>query len=145
MQRTPEHDHHAIEEGVELSLDFDKLKKVAATGEPLIVAIAQNIDTGEILIAGFANREAVERSLQQRLAIFYSTSRRELWIKGATSGDYLDLVEARVNCEQNSILYMVRARNHSACHTRGSDGNYRSSCYYRTVESDGLHFRDGMR
>merc|ERR1719330_425027 len=58
-----------------------------------------------------------------------------LWIKGETSGDFLDLVEVRVNCEQNSLLYLVRPRRTGACHTRDASGLTRVSCYYRKLLS----------
>ena len=68
--------------------------------------------------------------------MLWSTSRRKLWIKGETSGDVLDLVEIRVNCEQNSLLYLVKPRRTGACHTRGPDGRTRRSCFYRALEGD---------
>ena len=71
------------------------------------------------------------------MATFWSTSRNELWIKGKTSGDYLEIVEVRVNCEQNSVLYRVRPKGQGACHTKDKDGVARSGCYYRIIEKDG--------
>ena len=65
--------------------------------------------------------------------MLWSTSRNELWHKGATSGDTLDLVEVRVNCEQNSLLYRVRPTTGGACHTTGPDGRARPGCYYRRL------------
>ena len=65
--------------------------------------------------------------------MLWSTSRDELWHKGATSGDTLDLVEVRVNCEQNSLLYRVRPTTGGACHTTGPDGRARPGCYYRRL------------
>merc|ERR1712176_1260013 len=56
----------------------------------------------------------------------------ELWAKGATSGDVLDLVEVRCNCEQNSLVYLVRPRRYGACHTK-KNGISRRSCYYRRL------------
>ena len=67
------------------------------------------------------------------MATFWSTSRNELWIKGKTSGDYLEIIEICVNCEQNSILYKVVPRGKGACHTKNRDGKARSGCYYRTL------------
>ena len=66
-------------------------------------------------------------------ATFWSTSRNELWEKGATSGDVLEIVEIRVNCEQNSLLYLVRPLGKGACHTKDKNGVARSSCYYRKL------------
>ena len=76
------------------------------------------------------------------MATFWSTSRNELWIKGKTSGDYLEIVEICVNCEQNSILYRVIPKGRAAMQ-KNKSGNARSGCYYRTLtESGELKFRD---
>ena len=124
------------EEGTILDLDFDKLASVAATGARVVPVVAQNAATGEVLIVAYATREALAKALELGRAVFWSTSRNELWIKGATSGDYLELLEVRVNCEQNSLLYLVRPAGAGACHTRNRQGVARSGCYYRRVEQD---------
>lgn len=129
--------HHDLEEGAILNLDFSKLKKVAACGEDIIPAIAQDHETGEVLIVGYANELALKTSKIEGMATFWSTSRNELWIKGKTSGDFLEIIEIRVNCEQNSILYMVKPRGKGACHTKDENGVPRQSCYYRKVNSAG--------
>jgi phosphoribosyl-AMP cyclohydrolase len=126
-----------LEEGSQLSLDFTKLRKVAAGREEVIPAIAQDAASGEVLILGYVNQLALETALRERKAVFWSTSRNELWIKGLTSGDYLELLEVRVNCEQNSLLYKVRPAGQGACHTKGADGRSRSGCYYRRIRPDG--------
>lgn len=126
---------YELEEGLKECLDFDKLAKVAACGQALLPVVVQHADTLEVLVVAYVNRLALERTLQDRVAVFWSSSRNELWIKGATSGDYLDLVDVRVNCEQNSLLYIVRPRGEGGCHTRGSDGKHRMSCYYRRIVS----------
>jgi len=128
--------HHDLEEGTLLHLDFTKLKKVAACGEDIIPAIAQDHKTGEVLIVGYANQLALKTAQNERMATFCSTSRNELWIKGKTSGDYLEIVEIRVNCEQNSILYLVTPKGQGACHTKDSTGQARSGCYYRKLSGD---------
>lgn len=125
--------HHQIEEGLELSLDFTKLEKAVQCGENLIPAVAQDVDTKEILILGYANRQAFEHAVQNKVATFWSTSRNELWVKGATSGDILELVETRVNCDQNSILYLVKLKGKGACHTKDAKGESRLGCYYRKL------------
>ncbi len=133
-----------IEKSCELRLDFDKLAKVASCGRAILPCVVQNADDGRVLIVAYVDKVALERSLKDRVAVFWSTSRNELWVKGATSGDYLDLVEVRVNCEQNSLLYLVRPRNGGVCHTKGADGRHRQSCYYRRIEGDGLSFVEGQ-
>ena len=126
--------HKEIEEGTELNLDFTKLKKVVQCGEDIIPAVAQDHQTGEVLIVGYVNAFALETAQAEGMATFWSTSRNELWIKGKTSGDFLEIVEIRVNCEQNSILYRVIPKGKGACHTKDSNGFPRKGCYYRKVK-----------
>ncbi|MGF1452487.1 MAG: phosphoribosyl-AMP cyclohydrolase [Opitutales bacterium] len=131
-----------LEEGTALQLDFTKLKKVAQTEADVLVAVAQDATTGEVLIVGYANQLALETALRERKCVFWSTSRNELWIKGNTSGDFLRLEEVLVNCEQNSILYKVTPMGKGACHTKDSTGKTRVGCYYRrlNLENGTLEF-----
>jgi phosphoribosyl-AMP cyclohydrolase len=129
--------NHDLEEGPALRLDFTKLKSVAACGQDLVPAVAQDHATGEVLIVGYANQLALDTALRERKATFWSTSRNELWIKGKTSGDFLELIEVRVNCEQNSLLYRVRPAGKGSCHTKGKNGQPRAGCYYRRLSADG--------
>jgi phosphoribosyl-AMP cyclohydrolase len=130
-------DHHELENGSVLSIDFKKLAKVAACGEDLIPAVAQDADTGEVLIVGYANELALKTAKEEGMATFWSSSRNELWIKGKTSGDFLEIVEIRVNCEQNSILYQVRPKGQGACHVKDENGVARKGCYYRVLTKEG--------
>jgi len=130
-------DHHLLEEGDQLLLDFGKTARVSACGEAVIPAVVQDIGSREVLLVGYVNRKALEHALKEKVATLGSTSRNELWVKGATSGEYLDLVETRVNCEQNSILYLVRVRCKGACHTRKGNGDPRFGCYYRRITPSG--------
>jgi len=132
------HDKHwQIEEGSALQLDFEKLRTIAEKRLDVLPVVVQHADTGEVLILAYANSQALEETLRRGCAVFWSTSRNELWVKGAGSGDVLDLVDVRVNCEQNSLLYRVRPAGTGACHTRGADGRSRASCYYRRITADG--------
>ncbi|MDA0744934.1 MAG: phosphoribosyl-AMP cyclohydrolase [bacterium] len=130
-------DAERLEEGQELLLDFEKLRKVAASAEAVIPVAVQDVESKEILLIGYANRTALEHTLEQGMATFWSTSRNELWVKGATSGDVLEIVDVRVNCEQNSLLYLVRLKGQGACHTR-VDGVSRLGCYYRRIRGGSL-------
>jgi phosphoribosyl-AMP cyclohydrolase len=123
-----------LEEGTRAQLDFAKLRKIAETGQQVLPVVLQHADTGEVLFIGYANRRALEETLRVRQAVLWSTSRNELWHKGATSGDWLDLVDVRVNCEQNSLLYRVRPHG-GVCHTKDPRGNTRKRCYYRGLKS----------
>ena len=79
------------------------------------------------------NEIALNETFKQNVCCLWSTSRNELWVKGATSGDTLDLDEVRMNCEQNSLLFLVTPRRKGACHTKDAFGMSRVSCYYRRV------------
>ena len=122
-----------LEEGTRAQLDFGKLRKIAETGQQVLPVVLQHADTGEVLFIGYANQRALAETLRVRQAVLWSTSRNELWHKGATSGDWLDLVDVRVNCEQNSLLYRVRPHG-GVCHTKDAAGKTRSLCYYREVK-----------
>jgi phosphoribosyl-AMP cyclohydrolase len=126
-----------LEEGRALRLDWEKLAKLGARGQRVVPVVLQHADSGDVLFVGYANEQALRETLARRQAVLWSTSRDELWHKGATSGDWLDLVEVRVNCEQNSLLYRVRPRTGGVCHTVGPDGRARTRCYYRRVVSEG--------
>ena len=132
-----------LEEGLELRLDFDKLGKIGRAGQSVVPVVLQDAESGEVLFIGYANDEALRATLERRSAVLWSTSRNELWHKGATSGDVLELVEVRVNCEQNSLLYRVRRATGGACHTKDESGAARPGCYYRVLQGpDRLRFAD---
>ena len=101
----------------------------------LLPAIAQDAESGQILMVAYMNRESWQATLATGHATYWSTSRNELWEKGKTSGETFDLLEVRVNCEQNSLLYVVRPRRGGICHTRNAAGEPRN-CYYRRVDFD---------
>jgi phosphoribosyl-AMP cyclohydrolase len=121
------------EEGTRIALDFGKLASIAASGARVLPVVLQDADSGEVLFIGYVNEEALQATLRERIAVLWSTSRNELWRKGATSGDVLELAAVRVNCEQNSLLYLVRRTTGGACHTLLPSGSARPSCYYRTI------------
>jgi len=121
-----------LEEGAELQLDFGKMAKAVAQSPEVIPVAVQNVDTREVILVAYTNKQAFEKCVQTRIATFWSTSRNELWIKGAESGHFFELVEVRVNCEQNSLLYLVRPKGGGICHTRNGDGSARN-CYYRRL------------
>lgn len=123
-----------LEEGTSLRLDYGKLDKVAEGGCGVLPVVVQDADSGEVLILAYANEEALRHAIASRMATFWSTSRGELWIKGKTSGDWLEIVEIRVNCEQNSLLYRVRPQGKGACHTKDAEGRPRTGCYYRKID-----------
>lgn len=125
-----------LEEGTGLTLDFSKLRKIGGTGQDVVPVVLQHADDGSVLYLAYANEIALRETLSSGKAVLWSTSRNELWRKGETSGDVLDLVEVRTNCEQNSLLYLVRPRG-GVCHTVDADGSTRDTCYYRRLDASG--------
>ncbi len=121
-----------LEEGSALQLDFNKLEKAVGQSKGIIPVAVQHADTREVILVAYTNELAFRKSLETRSLVLWSTSRNELWEKGKTSGETFDLIEARVNCEQNSLLYIVRPRRGSICHTKNRAGEPRN-CYYRAI------------
>jgi len=97
----------------------------------LVPVIAQDVATGDVLTLAYANREAVEKTLSSGEAHYYSRSRSELWRKGATSGNTQRVVEVRLDCDADALLYMVEPRG-PACHTG------HKSCFFTTLAGDGV-------
>jgi phosphoribosyl-AMP cyclohydrolase len=128
---------NSLEEGNRVQLDFSKLQKIARTGLPVLPVVVQDADSRDVLVVAYANQQAIDHSLKTGIATFWSTSRNELWVKGATSGDTLQLVDVRVNCEQNSLLYLVRMVG-GVCHTKDAHGHTRKTCYYRSLKDGQL-------
>ncbi len=94
----------------------------------LVPAVIQDIDTGEVLMLGFMNKEALDKTLSGEDVWFYSRSRQELWHKGETSGNYIKVREVWKNCEDNTILVKAKPTG-PVCHT----GN--KTCYFRRIDS----------
>lgn len=103
-------------------LDFDK------TGG-LIPAIAQDADTGEVLMLAYMNKEAFEETLACGNAVYYSRSRKKLWKKGETSGHVQKVREIRVDCDNDTVLLKVTQAGGAACHK-----GYKS-CFHKVVEN----------
>ena len=122
-----------LEEGDCLKLDFARLARLGAQGQQIVPVAIQNADSLELLYVAYVNEEALRETLHTSRVVLWSTSRNQLWRKGETSGDVLNLVEVRINCGQNSLLYLVRPAKTGACHTRDARGNTRPSCYYRRL------------
>ncbi len=126
-----------LEEGTQLRLDFAKIAKVAAKCPDCLPVAVQDADSGEVILVAYTNELAMRKALAERTLILWSTSRNVLWEKGKTSGETFELVEARVNCEQNSLLYRVRPRRGGICHTQNGRGEPRN-CYYRRIDPETL-------
>jgi phosphoribosyl-AMP cyclohydrolase len=106
-------------------------------GQKLLPVVTQDAKTKEVLILSFVNKEAYQETVRSGYATYWSRSRNELWKKGLTSGDMLHVNEIRVNCEQNSFLFLVTPEGKGACHAKKESGLPYHSCYYRKINEDG--------
>jgi phosphoribosyl-AMP cyclohydrolase len=102
----------------------------------LVPVIAQDRATGVVRMLAWANAEALRATVTKERATFWSRSRRELWEKGATSGNSMKVHDVRIDCDGDAILYIVDAAGPS-CHTNAT------SCFFRAVTPAGLSTDDG--
>src|SRR5579885_2811099 len=118
-------DAQALEHGSVLAPSFN--------AEGLVAAILQHARTGEVLMLGWMDAEALRRTLASGEVWFFSRSRGELWHKGATSGQIQKVVEIRIDCDQDALLVKVDPQGDGGvCHTG------ERACFYRVVEAGGL-------
>jgi phosphoribosyl-AMP cyclohydrolase len=108
-----------VEEGNELAPKFD--------AEGLLPCVTTQADTGEVLMLGYMNAEALKRTIETGEAHYYSRSRKVLWHKGASSGLVQKVVEMRIDDDQDAVWLRVRVVGDASCHV-----GYRS-CFYRSV------------
>lgn len=108
-----------------IELDFSK-------GDGLITAIAQDWRSGEVLMVAHINKEAWEHTLSSGLATYWSRSRKELWIKGMSSGHTQKVIEILVDCDLDAVVLKVEQLGGAACHK-----GFRS-CFHRKVDGDSL-------
>lgn len=107
----------------------EALGEVRFDAAGLVPVIAQDAASGEVLMSAWADREALDATLATRQAHYHSRSRDELWRKGATSGNVQEVVEMRLDCDGDAVLYRVRQTG-PACHTGAR------SCFFRRVAGD---------
>jgi len=94
----------------------------------LIPAIIQDDETGDVLMLGYMNAETLQLTRERGQVVFWSRSRQEVWHKGATSGDYLEVRSITADCEDNSLLVRVKMLGAATCHTGAR------SCFFKDVE-----------
>lgn len=104
-------------------MDFSKIK---FNEKGLVPVITQSYYTGKVLMQAYANKEAIKKTLETGYATYFSRSRNSIWVKGETSGNKQKVVKVKVDCDGDSILYLVKDYN-VACHT----GN--ETCFYRDI------------
>lgn len=109
------------------NLNFDK--------KGLIPAVLQNINTKEVLMVAYMNRDSLKKTLESRKACFWSRSRQELWLKGETSGNYQQVKEIRIDCDNDTLLLLVESAG-PACHTG------ENTCFYRDLSGNELKLNE---
>ena len=106
----------------------DWLDAIRWTDDGLVPAIAQDADTGDILMMAWMNRESLRLTVEEGHAVYWSRSRGKLWRKGETSGHQQVIRDIRLDCDEDVILLKVEQKGGIACHTG------RRSCFYRTLK-----------
>lgn len=105
-----------------IKLDFKK-------GNGLLPVVVQDVHTKEVLMLAYMNEESLKKTVETKIATYYSRSRQQLWVKGETSGHYQYVKDIRIDCDEDTILLLVEQVG-AACHT----GHY--SCFYRDIEGE---------
>ncbi|TDJ27035.1 MAG: phosphoribosyl-AMP cyclohydrolase [Gammaproteobacteria bacterium] len=105
------------------------LDQVKWNSEGLLPVIAQEVDSGEVLMMAWMNREALELTREKGRAVYWSRSRQQLWYKGETSGHVQELEEIRIDCDADVVLLQVRQVAGIACHTG------RRRCFFRVLKN----------
>lgn len=123
--------HRDLELTKDLMLDFSKL--VSFKNQEVLPVVIQCVKTKSVLILAYTNFEAFSLTMETGRVVLWSTSRKELWFKGETSGNVLKLANSYVNCEQNSLLYEVHVMTGQVCHSKDASGEYRRTCFYRKI------------
>ncbi len=111
---------------MEINYKKDELQKLKFNSDGLIPAILQDNDTGEVLMMAYMNQQSLKRTLKTGKACFWSRSRQELWLKGATSGNYQIVREIRTDCDRDTLLIKVTPEG-PACHTG------EKNCFFRQL------------
>lgn len=96
-------------------------------GQDLVLAIAQDYKSSKVLMIAYMNRDALEKTLETKIAHYWSTSRNELWLKGGSSGHVQNVKQVFVDCDMDAILLKVEQKG-GACH----EGYY--SCFFREID-----------
>lgn len=118
-----------IEESSRLQLQFEKRGG-------LLPVVVQESTSGQILMVASVNLDALKHSIDTKEAAFWSRSRKELWVKGLTSGNRIQIDEIWVDCDQDAIVYRVTLQAGGVCHTRDDLNKHRKSCFYRKIDLD---------
>ena len=104
------------------------LEQVKFGPDGLVAALAQDHETGEVLMLAWMNRDTLQRTLEENVMTYWSRSRREIWVKGQSSGHIQEVMEIRIDCDGDTLLFKVKQHGGAACHTG------HKSCFHRRYE-----------
>ena len=104
----------------------------------LIPCVAQDAESGEVLMVAYMNKESLRDTIEKRLASYWSRSRQKYWVKGETSGHTQEVREIRLDCDLDCVLIKVKQNGGAACHTG------MRSCFHRRFDGSGLT-EDGVK
>lgn len=108
------------------------LDNIKFTSDGLVPVIAQDFETKEVLMMAWANKQALESTIRTNKATYFSRSRRKLWCKGEESGNYQEIKEIRIDCDMDTVLFLVEQKGRkAACHTG------HRSCFFRSLKDNG--------
>lgn len=116
--------------GLRIDATPDQLDAVTYNADGLVAAIAQDVDTRQVLMMAWMNAESLAMTFAEGRMVYWSRSRQELWRKGDTSGDRQFVREAYYDCDGDTLLFLVEQEGKGACHT----GAY--SCFFRAFGAD---------
>ncbi len=111
------------------SRKLDIIDQVKFDEQGLVAAIAQDFESGEVLMVAYMNRQSLRMTLKSGRMTYWSRSRKELWIKGETSGNIQEVKEIMLDCDGDALLFKIAQEGGGACHM-----GYRS-CFYRRMEN----------
>jgi phosphoribosyl-AMP cyclohydrolase len=116
--------------GARIDATDEQLAAVKYNADGLVTAIAQDVDTGEVLMLAWMNAESLRMTFDEGRMVYWSRSRQELWRKGDTSGDRQFVREAFYDCDGDALLFLVEQEGKGACHTGAR------SCFFRSFGPD---------
>lgn len=119
-------------------MDYAFLDEVKFDQNGLVPCIAQDAETGEILMVAYMNKDSLKDSIDKKLASYWSRSRQKYWVKGESSGNTQEIQEMRFDCDKDCILIKIKQNGGSACHTG------MRSCFYFKLTDEGL-VEDGVK
>ena len=112
-------------------MDLSFLDGLKYDANGLIPCVAQDAETGEVLMVAYMNKDSLKDTVEKKLASYWSRSRQKYWVKGESSGNTQEVKEIRFDCDKDSVLIKIKQNGGSACHT-----GMRSCFHFKVTDSD---------